>query len=102
MEGVVRTVGWIALLAAGCAARAQGPLEVLAEAPGAGALVQQTVDVRHTERGWITVDFAGSTPTGKLPRGHYDAVRITSLTSVSPLTETASKRSSEVAWVSSE
>jgi hypothetical protein len=93
------------MVLAGCAARSPGALEVLAEAPGAGAMVQQTVDVRHTERGWITVDFAGPTATGHLPRGRYDAVRITSLTSVSPFAEPVAKRttgSSEVAWVSSE
>ena len=104
----------VAFVFTGCATRVAGGLDVLAEARGpvSGQVVRQSVDLRHTEHGWVTVELdgsnrvawrlqgdAGSAPTvAALPQGRYDSVRIKSLTAV----PTDDARASEVTWVATE
>lgn len=88
----MRALAGVLILCGGCAARHQGALEVLADAPGRGDLVQQSVEARHTERGWVEVRFDDG--RASLPPGRYDALRVSSLS--------APDAASPVRWIAAE
>ena len=97
------------LVAGGCAARADRTLEVMAESPGPvrGEIMRQSVELRHSAQGWVTVDFEGTPATAAaLPHGAYDAVRIKYLTWIPSAEEGSTSKdateSSEVSWVETE